>query len=65
MLEGFLQEVRWAGENDRIFPNERSACRVLGALLTEQHEVWSAGRKWLDVDTFRNWKAARELRPVV
>ena len=30
----------------RIFPNEASATRLIGALLTEQHKTWSTGRKY-------------------
>jgi len=63
MLERLIEEVRRRERVIRIFPNERSAWRLLGALLAEQHEVWSTGRKWLDMETFWEWKAAQELRP--
>jgi transposase-like protein len=63
MLERLIEEVRRRERVIRIFPNERSAWRLLGALLAEQHEVWSTGRKWLDMETYWEWKAAQELRP--
>lgn len=63
MLERLIEEVRRRERVIRIFPNERSAWRLLGALLAEQHEVWSTGRKWLDMEAFWEWKAAQELRP--
>jgi len=56
MLERLIQEARRREKVIRIFPNERSAWRLLGALLAEQHEVWSTGRRWLEMDTFREWK---------
>ena len=33
----------------RIFPNEDSLYRLMGALLMEIHESWSTGRKYLDM----------------
>ena len=33
----------------RIFPNEDSLHRLMGALLMEIHESWSPGRKYLDM----------------
>ena len=63
MLERLIEEVRRRERVIRIFPNERSAWRLLGALLAEQHEVWSTGRKWLDMELYWDWKAAQELRP--
>ena len=64
MLERLNEEVRRREKVIRIFPNERSAWRLLGALLAEQHEVWSTGRRWLSMDTFWDWKAGQQdLRP--
>ena len=63
MLERLIEEVRRREKVIRIFPNERSAWRLLGALLAEQHEVWSTGRLWLGMDAYWEWKAAQELRP--
>ena len=62
MLERLIEEVRRRERVIRIFPNERSAWRLLGALLAEQHEVCT-GRKWVDMETYWEWKAAQELRP--
>jgi putative transposase len=33
---------------------------LLGAVLLEQHEQWSTGRKYLDMDEYRQWCAARD-----
>ncbi|MCX8086027.1 MAG: transposase, partial [Rhodocyclaceae bacterium] len=42
----------------RIFPNDESALRLIGALLAEQNEAWQE-RKYLDMDEFKEWAAAR------
>ena len=60
MLERLIQEARRREKVIRIFPDERSPWRLLGALLAEQHELWSTGRRWLRMDDFWNWKQARE-----
>ena len=43
----------------RIFPNDESALRLIGALLAEQNEVWQE-RKYLDMDEFNEWVAAQK-----
>jgi len=42
----------------RIFPNDDSALRMIGALLAEQNESWQE-RKYPDMDEFREWAATR------
>jgi len=44
----------------RIFPNQDSAYRLIGALCAEQHEEWSTGRRYLTMDAFYEWKASLE-----
>jgi len=56
MLERLNEEVRRRERPIRIFPNEESALRLIGALLMEQHEAWVASRQYLDLDEFRQWK---------
>ena len=46
----------------RIFPNDRSALRSIGALLAEQNEVWQE-RKYLDMDEFREWPTEQNKPP--
>ena len=52
----------------RIFPNDESALRLIGALLAEQNEAWQE-RRYLDMDEFNEWivdrKAAKEGSKVV
>lgn len=45
----------------RIFPNEASALRLIGALLAEHHEAWQECRH-LDMGVYLEWKAAASKR---
>jgi putative transposase len=38
----------------RIFPNDGSALRLIGALLAETNEQWVM-RRYLDMDEFNEW----------
>lgn len=60
MLERFNEEIRRRERVVRIFPNVVAAWRLIGALSCEQHEVWSTGRRYLNMDEFFAWKAALE-----
>lgn len=59
MLERLIEEVRRRERVIRIFPDERSPWRLLGALLAEQHELWVTGRRWLSLDAYWEWKKKR------
>jgi hypothetical protein len=39
----------------RIFPNRESAMRLLEALLMEQDEVWSTGKRYFDMPAYWQW----------
>jgi putative transposase len=56
MQERLIQEVRRRERVIRIFPNESSALRLMGALLAEIHEEWQA-RRYLDMADFYEWVA--------
>jgi transposase-like protein len=43
----------------RIFPNRESAIRLLGALLMEQDEQWSTGKRSFDMAAYWQWRAAQ------
>ena len=58
MQERLNEEVRRRERVIRIFPNDASALRLIGALLAEQNEVWQE-RRYLDMDAFEQWYAAR------
>ena len=54
--ERLNQEIRRRERVIRIFPNEASAERLLGALLIELDESWSTGHRYFDMADFWNWK---------
>jgi transposase-like protein len=60
MLERFIEEIRRREKVIRIFPNEDSAHRLMGALCAERHEEWSTGRRYLTMEAFFEWKASLE-----
>ena len=60
MAERLNEEVRRREKVIRIFPNEASAQRLIGALLAEQHEVWFTGKRYFDMTEYFEWKEARE-----
>ena len=60
MLERFIEEIRRREKVIRIFPNEDSAHRLIGALCAERHEEWSTGRRYLTMEAFFEWKASLE-----
>jgi len=56
MQERLNEEIRRRERVIRIFPNDESALRLIGALLAEQNEVWQE-RRYLDMDEFAEWVA--------
>ena len=56
MAERLNEEIRRRERVIRIFPNEDPAVRLIGALLAEQHETWSTGRRYLDMTDFLEWE---------
>ena len=42
------EEIRWRELIIRIFPTRDSALRLMGALLMEHDEVWTAGHRYFD-----------------
>ena len=59
MQERLIQEIRRRERVIRIFPNEASAHRLIGALLAEIHEEWQ-GRRYLDMSDFHEWWEAQQ-----
>jgi putative transposase len=55
-MERLNEEIRRRERVIRIFPNEASALRLIGALLAEQHEVWSPGKRYFDMTEYFEWK---------
>jgi len=61
MQERLIQEVRRRERVIRIFPNEVSALRLIGAVRAEIHEEWQ-GRRYFDMTEFNEWQEERETR---
>lgn len=59
MQERLNEEIRRRERVIRIFPNEASAIRLIGAMLAEQHEVWISGKKYFDMEEFFEWKKSQ------
>lgn len=58
MVERFIQEIRRREKVVRIFPNQESVYRLVGALCAETHEEWSTSRCYFDMEEFFEWKAS-------
>jgi transposase-like protein len=63
-LKRLIQEVRRREKVIRIFPNEASAHRLLGAYLAETHEEWATGRRYFRMGDYFAWRAERDGRPI-
>lgn len=51
-IERLNEEIRRRERVIRIFPNEESLYRLLGALLMEIHDAWQSGKVYLDLTTY-------------
>ena len=60
--ERLNEEVRRRERVIRIFPNEDSAIRLIGALLAEFHEQWSTGKKYFDMTEYLEWRKQEPLK---
>lgn len=61
MQERLNEEVRRRERVIRIFPNDESAWRLIGALLAEYNEQWQS-RRYLDMDEFNDWLVENESK---
>ena len=59
-VERLNEEIRRRERVIRIFPNRESAVRLLGAMLMEQHEQWTTGHHYLDMDAYWQWRQAHQ-----
>ncbi len=51
-VERLNEEIRRRERVIRIFPNRESVVRLLGALLMEQDEAWTTGKRYFDMTTY-------------
>ena len=56
LAERMNEEIRRRQRVIRIFPNEASAERLIGALLNEFYEEWQQGIRYLDMTEYWDWR---------
>lgn len=64
-VERLNEELRRRERVIRIFPNEESMTRLMGALLLEHHEQWAVGKKYHDMADYHDWKREREAEKLL
>jgi putative transposase len=55
-VERLNEEIRRRERVIRIFPNRASVLRLVGALLLEQDEVWTTGKRYFDMTAYWLWR---------
>lgn len=61
-IERLNEEIRRRERIIRIFPNVESVMRLIGALLIEQDEKWSTGRKYFDMSDYYHFINEHKLK---
>ncbi len=56
LAERMNEEIRRRQRVIRIFPNDESAERLIGALLNEFYEEWQQGIRYLDMTEYWDWR---------
>ena len=60
LAERVNEEIRRREKVIRIFPNEASAERLIGALLAEKHDEWQEGVRYLDMTDYWDFKEEQQ-----
>ena len=56
LAERMNEEIRRREKVIRIFPNDNSAARLIGAILAEKHDEWQEGARYLDMTEYWDFK---------
>jgi transposase-like protein len=62
-VERLNEEIRRRERVIRIFPTRESAIRLLGALLMEQDEAWTTGKRYFDMTAYLQGSLSRSTQP--
>jgi len=60
LAERMNEEIRRRQRVIRIFPNEASAQRLIGALLADLYEEWQGSMRYFDMTDYWDWKKEQE-----
>ncbi len=55
------EEIRRRERVIRIFPNEESAVRLIGAFVIGRDGDWVTGRKYMDMADYLTWRKAGKV----
>jgi transposase-like protein len=55
-VERLNEEIRRRERVIRIFPNRDAVIRLVGALLLEQDEVWTTGKRYFEMTSYWQWR---------
>lgn len=56
LAERVNEEIRRREKIIRVFPNEKSAERLIGALLAQTHDAWQEGVRYFDMSEYWDFK---------
>src|SRR5690606_30002893 len=62
-LERLNKEVKRRSNVVGIFPNDRAAIRLIGAVLADQHDEWAIARRYLSETSMAELNAPRDTDP--